>query len=151
MAIRAEVALLLFEDGAVRQGNFCGLAQGKIAGLVGSVAGEAAYFGRIGNEFFRINLAFPGEFNETLAGVALLAVVAVGVGSIADRSMAGSQVLASNAADRIFRVRAMAVDAPLGEGDGLRFGNRREEKEGGQERQKSTKPFLGGHFLFLLE
>jgi hypothetical protein len=90
MAISAQIALFLLEDDTVRQRHFRGFAKRKIAGLVGSVTGEAAYLGRIGNEFFRINLALPGKFNEALAGVAPLAVVAVGVGSIADGSVARS-------------------------------------------------------------
>ena len=112
---------------------------------MGSVAGEAAYFRGVRDELLRVHLAFFYPLDKAFVCVAPLTIVGVCIGCVAEGPVAGGQVLGSNAADRVFRLGAMAVQAAFGKSHRLGQGNRREQENTGENREETAEPLDGSH------
>ena len=128
VTIRAEVAFFLVKDHGISQRYFCRLAQGKIAVIVGRVAGETADLGRVRDDFFGIDLAGLDPLNKSFVGVATLAVIGIGVTRIAESSVTRGLILAPHPAHRELSLGTVTIDAALGQNASLRIGNRNSDK-----------------------
>ena len=122
VAIRAEVAFVLVKDYGVRQRHFGRRAQGKVAVIVGRMAGETADLRGVRDKFLGIDLTGLSPLNKPFVGVAALAVIGIRVTRIAESAVPRGLILAPHTAQRELRLGAMAIDAALGQNASLRIG-----------------------------